>query len=148
MTSGPQSRHGPEVPAVARRRRRIDPDGRVDVRARRGKQESRRHHADDFGRRAINQYASADGILLPAEPPLPDAIAQHDDRRRAADIVLRADRSAEHRRHSQDLEEPGGHAQSRYLNGFALTGKVCPERSENAAISANERLRARQSRKF
>jgi hypothetical protein len=106
-----------------RRARRLCRLPQIDLRSR--KCERGRHDAHDVRRDAIDQYGPADDGGFAAEPPKPEAMCQHGNRRRTRDALRLGEPSAECGRHAQYRQQ-----------------RRCPARDHEALRRAAARQRA------
>ena len=79
------------------------------IAAQRFAEESRRRHADDGERVALDDERGADDRWIAAVGALPDVVAQHDDRRRRRRVVRGAEHAAAERTDAKRREIVAGH---------------------------------------
>src|SRR5262249_32052793 len=80
--------------------------------------ELRRHHADDGERRPIQPYGSSDELRIAAVALRPDAVAEHDQRDRAAIDVDGREGTSEFRLDAERREIRGGGRLDRETHGL------------------------------
>ena len=97
--------HLPTVVAPGSRRPRVDRQRDPELGIRAGEAQVRRHHADDFARAPVEREACAHDIGIRAEPPRPQAEAQHDDSWRARPVLGGGEHPPERRSYTDDVEE-------------------------------------------
>ena len=71
--------------------------------------EAPRHHADDFVRAPVDGDRPSDDGRVAAEPPLPETVAEDDDRRGAVPFLAGDEPASELRRNAEHPEEAGAH---------------------------------------
>ena len=104
-----------------------------------GKLERPWQYADDVVRDAVQDDLLPDDRRVGTEPTFPESMVQHHDAMLADLAFLGSERSAEHRRYAQDVEEWCGHASREQPDWFSRSGEVggdgcvCRHRLEGAA---------------
>ena len=81
-----------------------------------------RHHPNHGVGRAVDDQHAADDRLVGGVAALPEAVAQHHDRRRPGPIVVRCELPADHRMHTEQRKEVPRHRRSLEPLGFDAFG--------------------------
>ena len=79
--------------------------------------EARSRHADDGGRGTVHHQRLPDDVWIAPEAPLPHAIAEYRNRRRARLVVRRGQAAAHGERHSEDAEVISGYQPAQQCKG-------------------------------
>jgi hypothetical protein len=104
--AGPQPADGADPRSARRHHERREDLPRVAV-ADDGEAEVARHHADDGVGHAVEPHRLAEYVAPAAEPPLPEPVAQHHHGGRAAHLLVRRERAAEHRARAEEARQVG-----------------------------------------
>ena len=123
----------------------------VDIQKR--KRKLRRQHADDHERLTVDPRGLADGVGGSTEPPLPQAVAQHNHKRRIRPIVALIQQPPGRRRHAEHVERIRRHPRAREPLGDVVAGetrtpiRVRGEARQRARLAAVvDELRQRERR--
>ena len=93
-----------------------------------------RHHAGDGERLTVKIDRAPNNLGIPVEGAVPQAIADHHQRRRARFIFIFAESAADLRRQPDHVEKVRGHKSDRYSLRFAASNAA-----EIARLQAGER---------
>src|SRR5262245_54784800 len=95
-----------------------------EVNETRGELECRRYHADDKVDSVVQRHRAPDDGGIGAEPASPEALAEHDGRRRRLPIVVDRNGTSTPRRDAKRGKEVAGHRRTLEANGLTAAHEI------------------------